>query len=175
MVLTDWSPDGKFTTFYNGVLLLVPVTTNQPALERKAIEWLREDFDVLQGRFSPDGRYIAFLSNEADVDRLEVYVRPFDPNKPEAPTGPAVKVSEKGAIGMIFWREDGKEMYFMNRDWEVLAVDVITTPAFKAGTPKVLFKLNGPLPGNPGQWKNVSRDEQRFIFAMPTTAAAAAR
>jgi hypothetical protein len=76
---------------------------------------------------------------------------------------------------MIFWREDGKEMYFMNRDWEVLAVDVSTTPTFKAGTPKVLFKLPGPLPGNPAQWKNVSRDGQRFIFAMPTTAATAAR
>jgi Tol biopolymer transport system component len=170
MVLTDWSPDGKFVTFYTGVLLLVPVTTNQPALERKPIEWLREDFDVLQGRFSPDGRYIAFLSNEADPDRLELYVRPFDPNKPETPAGPAVRVSEKGAIGMTFWREDGKEMYFMNRDWEVLAVDVTTTPTFKAGTPKVLFKLPGPLPGNPGQWKNVSRDGQRFIFAMPSAA-----
>jgi Tol biopolymer transport system component len=175
MVLTDWSPDGKFMTFYNGVLLLVPVTTNQPALERKEIEWLREDYDVVQGRFSPDERYVAFLSNEADPDRLELYVRPFDPNKPEKPAGPAVRVSEKGAIGMVFWRGDGKEIYFMNRDWEVLAVDVTTTPTFKAGTPKVLFKLQGPLPGNPPQWSNVSRDGQKFIFAMPTTAGTPAR
>ena len=170
MILTDWSPDGRYMTFFTGVLLLVPVTTKQPALERKEIEWLREDYDALQGRFSPDQRYMAFLSNEADFDRLEVYVRPFDPNKPEAPTGPAVKVSEKGAIGMVSWRGDGKEMYFMNRDWEVLAVDITTTPTFKAGTPRVLFKLPGPLPGNPPQWSNVSRDGQRFIFAMPTTA-----
>jgi len=175
MVLTDWSPDGKIITFYTGVLLLVPVTTSQPALERKAIEWLREDFDALQGRFSPDGRYIAFLSNEANPDRLEVYVRPFDPNKPEAPAGQAVRVSMNGAIGMISWREDAKEMYFMTRDWEVMAVDITTTPTFQAETPKLLFKLQGPLPGNPGQWKNVSRDGQRFIFAMPTTAATAVR
>jgi len=175
MVLTDWSPDGKFVTFYTGVLLLVPVTTNQPALERKAIEWLREDFDALQGRFSPDGRYIAFLSNEADPDRLEVYVRPFDPNKPEAPAGPAVRVSKNGAIGMVSWREDSKEMYFITRDWEVIAVDITTTPTFQAGIPKVLFKMQGPLPGNPGQWKNVSRDGQRFIFAMPSAAATGPR
>jgi len=175
MVLTDWSSDGKFVTFYTGVLLLVPVTTNQPALERKAIEWLREDFDALQGRFSPDGRYIAFLSNEADPDRLEVYVRPFDPNKPEAPAGPAVRVSKNGAIGMISWREDAKEMYFITRDWEVMAVDITTTPTFQAGIPKVLFKMQGPLPGNPGQWKNVSRDGQRFIFAMPSAAATGPR
>jgi Tol biopolymer transport system component len=175
MVLTDWSSDGKFLTFFTGVIVLVPLEGNQKALERKEIDWLREDFDAGQGRFSPDNRYIAFLSNEADVDRGEVYVRPFDPGKPEAPSGPAVQVSKDGAIGMITWRQDGKELYFMTRNWEVMAVDVETTPTFKAGAPKMLFSLPGPLPGNPMQWKNVSHDGQRFIFAMPVTAPTAAR
>ena len=175
MVLTDWSPDGKFLTFFTGVIVLVPLDGNQKALERKEIDWLREDFDAGQGRFSPDNRYIAFLSNEANVDRGEVYVRPFDPSKPEAPAGPAVQISKDGAIGMIAWRQDGKELYFMTRNWEVMAVDVETTPTFKAGTPKMLFSLAGPLPGNPMQWKNVSQDGQRFIFAMPVNAAPSAR
>jgi hypothetical protein len=175
MVLTDWSTDGKFLTFFTGVIVLVPLEGNQKALERKEIDWLREDFDAGQGRFSPDNRYIAFLSNEADVDRGEVYVRPFNPGKPEAPAGPAVQISKDGAIGMITWRQDGKELYFMTRNWEVMAVDVETTPTFKAGTPKLLFSLPGPLPGNPMQWKNVSQDGQRFIFAMPVTAPAAAK
>jgi Tol biopolymer transport system component len=175
MVLSDWSPDGKFLTFFTGVIVLVPLEGNQKGLERKEIDWLREDFDAGQGRFSPDNRYIAFLSNEADVDRGEVYVRPFDPGKPEAPAGPAVQISKDGAIGMITWRQDGKELYFMTRNWEVMAVDVETTPTFKAGTPKLLFSLPGPLPGNPMQWKNVSQDGQRFIFAMPVTAPAAAK
>jgi len=168
MVLTDWSPDGKFLTFYTGVLLVVPIGNNEKALDRKALEWLREDYDVVQGRFSPDSRSLAFLSNEADGETMQVYVRPFDPNKPEAPgPGPAVQVSRNGAIGMIFWRQDGKEMYFLNRDWEVMAVDITAAPAVQAGTPKVLFKLPGPMPGNPSQWKNVSPDGERFIFAMP--------
>jgi Tol biopolymer transport system component len=168
MVLTDWSNDGKFLTFYTGVLLLVPLRPDEKALDRKAIEWLREDYDAVQGRFSPDLHYIAYLSNEADGQTLEVYVRPFDPAKPEAPPpGPAVRVSKNGALGMISWRQDGKEMYFLTRDWEVMAVDVATTPDFKAGTPKLLFKLPGPLVGNPAQWKNVSPDGQRFVFAMP--------
>jgi len=174
MVLTDWSPDGKFLTFFTGVLLLVQLRPDQKALDRQAIEWLREDYDVTQGRFSPDGRFLAFLSNEADADKPQVSVRPFDASKPEAPgPGPAVQVSKNGALGMIFWRQDGKEMYFLTRDWEVMAVDVTTTPTFQAGTPKLLFKLPGPLPGNPAQWKNVSPDGQRFIFAMPATAASA--
>ena len=85
--------------------------------------------------------------------------------------GPAVQVSQGGgAIGMIFWRQDGKELYFMTRNWEVMAVDITTTPTFKAGAPRLLFSLPGPLPGNPMQWKNVSQDGQRFVFAMPATA-----
>jgi Tol biopolymer transport system component len=168
MVLTDWSPDGKFMTFFTGVLLLVPVTNNQQPLDRKAIDWLREDYDAVQGRFSPEGRYMAYLSNEKNVERLEVYVRPFDANKPDAPpAGAPVQISKNGAIGMVNWRQDGKEMYFMTRDWEVMAVDITTTPTFQAGTPRLLFKMNGPLPGNPTQWKNVSSDGERFIFAMP--------
>jgi Tol biopolymer transport system component len=171
MVLTDWSPDGKFLTFYTGVLLVVPLRENEKPLDRKAIEWLREDYDAVQGRFSPDERFLAFLSNEANPERTEVYVRPFDASKPQAPgPAPAVQVSKNGAIGMIFWRQDGKEMYFLNRDWEVMAVDVATTPTFQAGTPRLLFKLPGPMPGNPAQWKNVSPDGQRFIFAMPAQA-----
>jgi Tol biopolymer transport system component len=168
MVLTDWSPDGKFMTFYTGVLVLVPLDPNKKAIDRKEIDWLREDYDVTQGRFSPDNRYIAFWSNEADIDKGQVYVRPFDPNKPDAPAGPAVQVSKDGAIGMIVWRQDGKELYFMTRTWDVMAVDVETTPTLKIGTPKKLFSLPGPLPGNPMQWKNVSADGQRFVFAMPT-------
>ena len=115
---------------------------------------------------------MAFLSNEADPERGEVYVRPFDAGKPEAPAGPGVRVSTNGAIGMIVWRQDGKELYFMTRDWEVMAVDVTTVPALQIGTPRLLFKLQGPLPGNPMQWKNVSRDGERFIFAMPMRTAA---
>jgi Tol biopolymer transport system component len=171
MVLTDWSSDNKFMTFYTGVIVLVPIGNNQKASERKEIDWLREEYLAGQGRFSPDNRYIAFLSNETDVDRGEVWVRPFDPNKPDAPlAGPAVQVTKDGAQGMITWRQDGKELYYMTRNWEVMAVDVETTPTFKAGTPRMLFSLPGPLPGNALQWKNVSPDGQRFLFAMPTNA-----
>ena len=169
MVLTDWSPDGKFITFFTGVLVLVPVDGAKRPQDRKEIDWLREDYDVGQGRFSPDNRFLAYLSNEDNVERGEVYVRPFDPAKPEAPpAGPVVRVSKNGSIGMVAWRQDGKELYFMTRDWEVMAVDITTTPTFTAGTPRKLFALPGPLPGNPLQWKNVSRDGDRFIFAMPS-------
>jgi Tol biopolymer transport system component len=149
----------------------VPIGDGKGPADRKEIDWLREDYDAVQGRFSPDNRWIAFLSNEANQDRLEVYVRPFDPGKPDENKGPAVQVTKDGAIGMVTWRQDGKELYYMTRDWEVMAVDVSTTPTFKAGAPRKLFGLPGPLTGNPMQWKNVSPDGERFIFAMPSSPA----
>ena len=45
--------------------------------------------------------------------------------------------------------------------------DVTTTPTFTLGTPRELIRVQGPLPGNPPQWKNVTSDGQRFIFAVP--------
>jgi len=172
MILTDWSPDGKFLTFYTGVLLVVPLDPNVKPLDRKALDWLREDYDAVQGRFSPDGRFMAFLSNEGekDVSTLQVYVRPFDASKPEThPPGDAIKISNNkgGAQGMVFWRQDGKELIYLTRDWEIMSVDVTTTPTFRAGTPKLLFKMDGPLQGNPAQWKNITPDGQRFVFSMP--------
>ncbi|MCU1338879.1 MAG: hypothetical protein JWO19_4460 [Bryobacterales bacterium] len=168
MVLTDTSADGKFVTFYTGVMVLVQLRPEEKALDRKAIDWLREDYDVVGGRFSADERSVAYLSNETDVNSLEVYVRSFDASKPDAPPpGKAVQVSKNGAVGMINWRQDGKELYYLTRDWEVMAVDISATPTLQAGNPKVLFKIPGPLVGNPPQWKNASSDGQRFVFAMP--------
>ena len=62
----------------------------------------------------------------------------------------------------------------MTRDFEVMAVDITTTPAFQAGTPRLLFKLPVPLPGA-AQGKSVSPDGQRFIVAMPATGATPSR
>jgi Tol biopolymer transport system component len=162
--LTDWSPDSKFLTFSTGVLLMIPLQTKEKPLERKALEWLREDYEAFDGRFSPDGRYLAFMSNEADVRTPQIYVRPFDSNKPSAPAGAAVQVTNlKGGAQGVIWRADGKELYFLTRDREVMAVDVTSTPKFQTGMPHVLFKLADPLVGS----GDVGPDGQRFVVAMP--------
>ncbi len=179
MVLTDWSADGKLLTFHDGcggVLHVVPLDGDQNALERPAIEWLRDEYDVAQARISPDSRFIAYLSDETVVDVFEVYVHPFEAGKPEAGAGGAdpVQVSIAGARGMIFWRQDGKELFYLTPAWEVMAVEVTTTPTFQAGTPRLLFKLPGRLVGDPRQWQNISRDGQRFVFAMDVPVSAPA-
>jgi Tol biopolymer transport system component len=169
IVLTDESPDGKFLTFYTGVLVLVPLGGTD-ALARKPIEWLRDEYDNVDAKFSPDGRFVAYCTDPDDPMTLDVFVRPFDASKPDAPpAGDPVRISKGGtAAGMVTWRGDGKELYYMTRDFEVMAVDVSTTPSFKAGTPKALFKLPSQPLGNAAQWNNVSPDGQRFVFSMPS-------
>jgi len=170
MVLTDWSPDGKFMTFWTQVLVVVPLD-GQNAAQRKGIEWLREEYNVLHGRFSPDMRHIAYITDQEENGKLQLYVRPFDAAKPDSPPpGDVVQVSGD-AVGMVGWRGDGKEMYFLQpdpktADVHVMAVDVTTSPAFKAGTPRLLFTVKGPLAGNSLQWKSASSDGQRFVFAV---------
>ena len=80
--LTDISPDGKFLACASGAVVLTVALTGSDPLARKAIEFSREEFNVGNGRFSPDGRFLAYVSNEADPDpvlgRSDVYVRSFD-------------------------------------------------------------------------------------------------
>ena len=84
IALTDWSADGKFFTFFTLALLVVPLEPPvADPLKRKAIEWLEEEYDMILGRFSPDSRFLAYMSNEAKFDVMQVYVRPFDPSKPD--------------------------------------------------------------------------------------------
>lgn len=169
--VTDWSADGRYLTFNDGcwgVLYVVPLDDEPDGRNRKAMEWLRDEYQVAQARFSPDSRYIAYQSDEEEFDVFQLYVGPFDPAQPDGrveDTTP-IQLTTAGVLGMITWRGDGKELYYLTEDWEVMAIDVTTTPEFKAGAPKILFKLPGPLPGNPKQWKSVTPDGKRFVFVM---------
>jgi Tol biopolymer transport system component len=170
--LTDISPDGKYLVCdLGGFIVVVPLLTGDPAT-RKGIEFLRTEFTDGLGRLSPDGKFMAYRSDEAQAERGEIYVRPFNAAT-GLPGDGKWRVSKDGVQAMLHWRADGKEIFFRGQNLEsnellVVSVDVETTPTFKPGTPKVLFKLPGPIGGNLG---NVSRDGQRFVFAVNVPAA----
>jgi TolB protein len=171
ITVSDVSADGKYLVCDSGGVILVVPLTGDPR-ERKEVEYLREEFTDNVGRLSPDGRFMAFRSDEAKPERGEIYVRPFDAAK-QMPGDGKWQVSKDGVQAMLHWRNDGKEIFFRGLNLEsnellVMSVDVTTTPTFRvAGTPKLLFKLPGPLGGNLG---NISRDGQRFVFAVNVAA-----
>jgi len=164
--LSDISPDGKFLVCGSGgVVLLVPLTVSDPAA-RKPVDYIRDEFDDESGRLSPDGRFIAYRSDEAKPERYEVYVRPFDAAKPADEK--KWQVSKDGVVAMLHWRGDGKEIFFRGRELDsddlvMMAADVETAPTFRVDTPKVLFRIPGPVEDNLGA---VSRDGQKFVLAI---------
>jgi Tol biopolymer transport system component len=143
--ITDWSADGRFLTYYDLTSLYVlPVTG--PG-ERKAIVVDPNRFQARGGRFSPDGRFLAYAA-EAPPGQGQVWVRPFDPSAPGAGE-PQLIFDEVSPGGMIFWRQDGRELYFRAADGGVMAVEVNTAPVFTSEKPRFLFKAPDPSPPHP--------------------------
>ena len=99
---------------------------------------------------------------------MDVYVRPFEAGKPEAPgAGPIVRVATNGACGFIWKKRDGKGFYVLPRDFELLAVDVTSTSTFQVETPRVLLKLPEPLVASFPE--GVSRHSQQLPpWVVPT-------
>jgi mono/diheme cytochrome c family protein len=165
MILTDWSADGRFICFWSGETMFV-LPLNE---DRKPIELGRER----GGRFSPDGRLLAFNSNRSGP--FQVYVKSLEESTQAAsaatPAPPGSQVSDGPSVGGIFWRRDGKELFYLSVQGGqgMMAVDIVGTAPFQTSSPKMLFKLPTPVLA-PAQLSNVaSPDGQRFIFAVNVT------
>jgi len=169
---SDVSRDGRF-------LLYDSNDPNNPAREvdqwvlplkgdAKPVLLLGTEFNEGFASFSPDGRWIAFLSEESG--RIEVYVRPFVAGSSGPPSLDAGKwqVSKDGAqaarnIGPPRWRNDGKEIVYLAPNNAMMSVEVNGSGAsFKLSTPKPLFTAP---PNNGG---DLTTDHKRLLL---TTAA----
>jgi len=126
--------------------------------------FLQSPFDEYWGRISPDGRWLAYVSNESGHN--EVYVVPY--------SGPGGKWQISTAGGSFpQWRADGKELFFWGADQSIMAVDVRSGTTFEVGVPKPLFKATLSEGRYPGYRWAVSRDGQRFLVNTPSGAATA--
>ncbi len=115
-------------------------------------------------RFSPDGRYVAYVGS--DGGRREIYVQEVKLDG----SGAGMWMVSKGAVGMARWRADGKELIYLAPDSQVMAVDVTLSPVFHSGQPHPLFQLpTWFLRTRPdaGALADMTPDGQRFLFAMP--------
>jgi hypothetical protein len=170
--LTEWTRDGRFLLFAKSSpqnqndLWVVPMEG-----DHKPFPFLRTPFNELGARVSPDARWIAYFSNE--TGKNEIYVKRFIAEPDGGASAAAGKwiVSHGGGIGMIHWRKDGKELYYLAPDSKLMAVDVGTTGSdFHSGIPKALFSIPEAFArrsSTPGNLADIQPDGKRFLFALP--------
>jgi eukaryotic-like serine/threonine-protein kinase len=157
--LTSWSLDGRFLLFYSlGQPARVKVLTVSGPADRAAVPVVDPQFNSITARFSPDGRWIMYNSNESGKE--EVWVRPFDPAT-GTPGAPIVLTSGGGKTPL--WRGDGKEIFYLGQDGMVTAMEVNTAAGMKAGTPKPLFKAPAAV-----LFWDVAPDGNRFLMPVPS-------
>ena len=124
--------------------------------ERKQVPFLQTEFDEVLGQFSPDGKWIAYASNE--TGRYEVYVRSF-PN-----SGGKSQIST-GRGSRPRWCKDGKELCYLAPDRKLMAVDVKTASArLEAGQPKELFQTSAADAAVGNGVYDVTADGKRFLI-----------
>jgi Tol biopolymer transport system component len=134
--------------------------------EQTPLEVARSQFPMLAARLSPDNRFVAFRSNESGKD--QIWVRTFNPSAPKTDKW---QVSTDGGTGPVFWRADGKELYYLSLDRGMMAVNIRTDSGFEFGMPRLLFKIPEAFPAGAGigPLSSMSPDGERFLFAVPRT------
>jgi Tol biopolymer transport system component len=159
---SDWSSDGRYLAYYRTDpktqldLWILPLFG-----DRKPFTFVRSEFNESQGQFSPDGKWLAYVSDEGGSP--QIYVQSFP-----TPSG-KWQVSTAGG-SQPRWRRDGKELFYVAFDRKLMAVPVKTGTAFESETPRALFET--ALPITPlRQVYSVAPDGQRFLLASPVEAA----
>ncbi len=160
----DWSPDGRYIAFASDQmesdLMVLPLFG-----EGEPIPFLDSSFDENDGRFSPDGRFFAYESNESG--RYEIYVTTFpEPDQ-------RWQISREGGTQPL-WRSDGEELFYVSAEGKLMAVMAKTVSGFEDSLPEELLEL----PIVPGYTHRrgyaVAADGKRFLVITPVGGAALA-
>jgi dipeptidyl aminopeptidase/acylaminoacyl peptidase len=130
--------------------------------EKKLVKYLSTPYDEMHGNFSPDGKLVAYTSNESG--KFEVYVQTFPR------TDRVWQVSTNGGSEPR-WRRDQQEIYFLSADRKLMAVPVGAGPTF--GTPKALFQTRAAAGVSTFRTNYVpSADGKRFLVNTQSEQAA---
>jgi Tol biopolymer transport system component len=165
---TSWSADGKWLLYdvsdpnsNRRDLWALPMTAELPGTALKPSLVLQTTFSEGAAQFSPNGQWILYGSNESR--RNEIYVTPFPPS----PSGPCGKrqMSTAGVIGVSRWRDDGREIFYVGLDRQLMAAEVTTrSGTLEVGAVRSLFAINESGP----PMFDVTADGQRFLrFTFP--------
>jgi Tol biopolymer transport system component len=161
----SWSPDGKVLAFVSvNPTTLQDIRVLRVDQKGGSTPFLETQFREGAPAFSPDGKWIAYVSDESG--RFEIYARPFP--------GPGEKwpISLEGGNEPV-WPRNGRELFYRAGD-AMMAVEVQTTPAFSAGKPRKLF--DKAYERSLALWANydASPDGQRLLMVRQENASAPA-
>jgi len=175
MAPTDWSPDGRYIVYNNSAL--PAITEHSPsdvfAIDmvrgRKEIPLLRTQFFENGAVFSPDGKWLAFLSDESG--EAKIYVQAIERGEDSLRvTGERFLTSPDGAQ-CLRWRRDGRELYYLGLDGQVYAVSLaFRAAAVHAGKPEALFTIDPDASSTLHSVVafDVSPDGSRFVIPSVT-------
>lgn len=157
---SDWSLDGQFIAYTEEQNYSDPLTGKNlwflPLFgDRKPIPFLCTRFNESGARFSPNRRWVAYVSDESG--RQEVYVRAFDGS------GEKTRISTNGGSRPC-WRRDGAELFYLAGDNQLMAASVKMGATFEAGAPVALFRIDSPGWQIGGNAFDVTPDGQRFLI-----------
>jgi Tol biopolymer transport system component len=155
LIATDFSRDGLHVIFTNTGASSSWDLWDLPTESRLPRPILETAFEEYQGVLSPDGRFLAYVSEETGAPQVVVQSFPNGEYR--------VQVSSQGGTEPQ-WREDGKELFFLGADRMMMAVRVSLRPTFQAEEPNPLFLTRVPILANPYRWHyDVSADGERFL------------
>jgi Tol biopolymer transport system component len=170
----SWSSDGKtlaMTEVFSSSRMDIGILSMEGVRTRKPL--LQTEYIVSIPMISPDGRWMAYTSNEAtgQTQTGDIYVRPFpDVNKGKWQ-------ASTGGGNCPLWSPDMRELFYLSDDNSVMAVPVETKPTLSFGTPKMLFKSKclgkiweENITGIP--W-DIAPDGKRFLMMKPSAPTAA--
>jgi serine/threonine-protein kinase len=153
-----WSSDGKWLVLRTGGTVGTrDIWAQRVGVDSAPRRLLASDFDELAVALSPDGRWLAYQSDE--TGETEVYVRPF----PDI-TADKVTVSVGGGSRPL-WSHSGRELFYVNAgDRQMIAARIRTTPTFGVVERRPLFPLTGYFLGPSYTAFDISPDDQRFLM-----------
>jgi len=160
-----WSRDGRWLIIRTGGNAGVAgerdVSAFRPGVDSAPRPLLASPgYDESAAALSPDGRWLAYASDE--TGRTEVYVRPF-PNVEDGKW----QISTSGGQAPL-WAHSGRELFYVDGSRNMMAAPVSGGTGFRAGTPTVLFRLDAGIFLTPNEYYtpfDISPDDRRFIMA----------
>jgi hypothetical protein len=165
--LTDWSRDGRFVVYSQ----LTPDTSWDiwliPTDGGKPFPFLQTEAEERDGRLSPDGRWMAYASNQG-AGRLEIYVEPFPRGVPAA----RWQITTNGGRQPM-WSPDGHQLFYLTPDDRLSGLDVNPGPgtfAFSKARSIVEARIAGWERANPGRPYAITADGQRFLVSVASSA-----